>query len=229
MAQSSYTFFLAHAGGDTKVAQELRNLLHPDVPVFLDAVDLKPGDSWDVELPRHQRRALATIALLSSSVEPAYYLREEVASAIAFQRHDPETHRLIPVYLDGLPKDPSAVPYGMRVQHALDAAELGIAGVAAELRKVAGDLAGVAPPSLPEDAPEPAERFATFDALCKLLAPQFDEIIFRVGAPTQHMAPAREPLARRALDLVQWAEQVGPDRMADLSGAIRKVAPGALG
>jgi hypothetical protein len=125
------TFFIAHTGRDTERAKELRNLLHPDVPVFLDACDLQPGDEWDVKLARHQRAALATVAVLSSAVDPAYYLREEIANAITLQRQDPDTHRLIPVYLDGLPRNPMDVPYGLRVRHALDARELGMSGVAA--------------------------------------------------------------------------------------------------
>jgi hypothetical protein len=228
MSQPRYTFFLAHAGRDTECAKELRNLLHPDVEVFLDAYDLDPGDEWDIELPRRQRQAQATIALLSSATETAYYLREEIASAIAYQRHEPDTHRLIPVYLDGIPKDPSKIPYGMRVRHALDAALLGMAGVAAELKKVAADLTIAPSLSLPLDTPKPADRIAVFEALCKILPAMFEEIVFRLRAPKQYLAPTNEPLARRALDLVQWVEQGGPARMNDLCDAIRKVAPGVL-
>ena len=180
--------------------------------------------------PRRQRQALATVALLSASTEAAYYLREEIASAIAYQRHEPDTHRLIPVYLDGVPKNPAQIPYGMRVRHALDAARLGMVGVAAELKKVATALAIAPFPSLPLDMPEPADRIAIFDALCIFLPPQFDEIVFRVNAPKQYLAPTSESLARRALDLVQCgAEQGGSTRMNGLCNAIRKVAPGALG
>lgn len=212
-------FFMAHDGRDTERATELRNLLHPDVSVFLDTCDLVPGDEWDVELPRHQRQARATVALLSASTEAAYYLRGEIAAAIAYQRDKPDTHRLIPVYLDGVPKQ---IPYGMRVRHALDAARLGMVGVAAELKKVATALTIAPSPSLPPDMPEPADRIATFEALCTFLPPQFDEIVLRVNAPKQHLAPTSEPLARRVLDLVQWAEQGGPTRMNGLCGAIQK-------
>src|SRR5262245_40755187 len=110
MAQAEYVFFLAHVGADTDRAKELRNLLEPDIRTFLDAYDLEPGDPWDVELPKHQKRALATVALLSGKTESAYYLREEIATAIAYERHDPAVHRLIPVWLDGFPADPAAVP-----------------------------------------------------------------------------------------------------------------------
>lgn len=228
MARAPYVFFLAHAGPDTETAKELWKLLQPDLRVFLDARSLSPGDEWDVELPRRQREALATVVLLSSNTEAAYYLREEIANAIAFQRNEPDKHRIIPVYLDGIPKDPSRIPYGVRVRHALDAGELGMNGVARELRKVAALLSGAPPASLPDDTPAPADRIALFDALCSLLFTQFDEVLFRLGAPKQHMVPASEPLARRALDLVQWVEQGGSARLTSLSRAIVKVAPGTL-
>jgi hypothetical protein len=225
---SEYTFFLAHAGCDTDRAKELRNLLQPDVRVFLDAYDLLPGDEWDIELPRYQRMSLATVALISSSTESAYYLREEINSAIAYQRQEPDKHRLIPVYIDGIPTDPARILYGMRVRHALDALKLGIKGVAHELKKVAVTLAGTPLPPTPLKAVEPADRFAIYDALSILLPIQFEEVLFRINAPKQHLAPSSEPLSRRALDLVQWAEQGGVTRSNELCSAIRKVAPGVL-
>jgi TIR domain len=228
MAGPRYTFFLAHSGRDTEHAKELRNLLHPDVSVFLDAIDLLPGDEWDMELPRRQRQAIATVAMLSSGTEAAYYLREEIASAIAYHRQEPDAHRLIPVYLDGTPKDPAQIPYGIRLRHCLDAARLGMAGVAVELKKVA-KLLGTSPvPSLPAYMPKPVDRIAIFDALSTLLVPQFEEILFRVNAPKQHLAPASEPLSRRALDVVQWAEQGGSIGVESLCNSIRKVVPGVL-
>lgn len=222
-------FFIAHAGRDTEPAKDLRNLLHPDVPVFLDAYDLQPGDEWDVTLARHQREALATVVVLSSAVDPAYYLREEIANAIALQRQDPDTHRLIPVYLDGLPRNPMDVPYGLRVRHALDARDLGMAGVAAELKRLAASLQGKPPAQIQDEAPAPVDRIAVFDALCRILDPMFSEVLFRIDAPSQQLAPASEPRTRRALDLVQWAEQGGAERMSRLALTIRRVAPGVLG
>jgi hypothetical protein len=223
-------FFLAHAGCDTDPARVLRNLLHPAVPVFLDACDLAPGEAWDTELPLRQRQSRATVALLSASTETAYYLREEIASAIAYARHDPGTHRLIPVYLDGTPQDPARIPYGLRQLHALDARRLGgMEGVAAELRKVAGTLIRAGLPSPPPETPAASDRIALFEALCRLLDPQFEEVIVRCDAPKAHLPPPGEPLARRALDLVQWAEQGEAARVATLREAIRQVAAGAPG
>jgi hypothetical protein len=226
MAETEYVYFLAHAGADTQRAEELRDLLEPGVRTFLDARELDPGDSWDIELPKYQRRSLATVALLSDKTEPAYYLREEIATAIAYERDDLRVHRLIPVWLDGLPGDPADVPYGVRGKHALDAARLGMTGVAEALAEMALKLSSEPPPALPEKLPEPADRFALYDALCKLNASMFDEVVFRMEAPLAHLAPATVSLARRALDLVQWSENQAS--LTRLTEVILRVAPGTL-
>jgi hypothetical protein len=228
MSQSDYLFFIAHAGADTEAAKKLRNLLAPTIRVFLDAYDLKPGDLWDVELPRHQKRSLATVALLSRNTELAYYLREEIATAIAMERDDPAGHRLIPVYLDGVPSDPKEIPYGVRVKHSLDAARLGMEGIAEELLKAAEPISQKALPPTPAEPPETVDRFVLYDAMCRLNTSMFEELLFRTAAPTAHMAPDTMPLARRALDLIQWAESQSPAKLKVLNQAVRRMAPGAF-
>jgi hypothetical protein len=228
MAHSAAVFFLAHAGSDREIAKELCDLLEPEIPVILDSSSLEAGGSWDLELPRLQRQALATVALLSSNTETAYYLREEIAAAIAFERAEPARHRLIPVYLNGIPKDVLEIPYGLRVRHSLDAVALGLAGVADELRKLAAGLDGLSPPPFQAGRSKAADRFAVFNALCRLLPTQFEEILFRLQAPRQHLAPPGEPLARRALDLIQWTELEGPVQSRALSDAIRVLVPGVF-
>jgi len=230
MTAARYLFFIAHAGPDMPRARELYDRLAPVAPTFLDAVDLDPGDQWDVQLPLRQRESAATLALVSASTAAAYYLREEIANAIAYQRHDPAGHRLVPIFLDGVPADPAAVPYGIRGLHALDMAKIGLDGVVAELAELAGGLAATPPPA-PYETAAPADRFAIYEALCRLLTPQFDEVVFRARMPRQHLAPASEPLARRALDLVQWSEQDEQDEQAGLdrlAAAVRRVAPHTL-
>jgi hypothetical protein len=224
MAAARYDYFIAHAGADVAAAKALRELLVPALHVFLDACDLEPGTAWDAGLAKAQRESAATVALLSPATEVAYYLREEIASAIAYQRHEPALHRLIPVYLNGVPRDPAQIPYGLRALHALDAGAGGLEAVAAQLVQMASGLAAPPPPS---PAPK-ADRFALYDALCALLPAMFAEVVFRLSAPAQHMAPASEPLSRRALDLVQWAEAQGDEKMRALDGAVRKVSPGVL-
>ncbi|MCG3194102.1 MAG: hypothetical protein DIJKHBIC_03359 [Thermoanaerobaculia bacterium] len=62
-------YFIAHAGRDTARAEALYDVLHPGVSCFLDKRDLLPGDDWDIELPKAQRLALATVVLVSASTE----------------------------------------------------------------------------------------------------------------------------------------------------------------
>lgn len=225
------TFFIAHAGKDVAKAEALYDALHPGIPCFLDRRDLLPGDEWDLALPKAQRRTLATVVLVSSAIDAAYYAREEIASAIAYQRADPDRHRLVPVYLDGRPSSPELVPYGLRVRHSLDMAEIGFAGVVAELKRLAArlqddpDAAAVPVPELP---PEARSLASLHDGLCKLLPAQFETVILRVNAPKHHLAPENVALARRAIDLVYWADQGGTARLATLRQAIDREAPGVL-
>jgi hypothetical protein len=222
-----YLFFIAHAGADLPRARELYDRLAPVAPTFLDAVDLEPGDQWDVQLLLRQRESAATVALVSASTAAAYYLREEIANAIAYQRHDPAGHRLVPIFLDGVPTDPVAVPYGIRGIHALDMARIGLDGVVAELAELADRLAAT-PRRTPSETTAPSDRYTIYDALCRLLTAQFEEVVFRVRMPRQHLAPASETLARRALDLVQWSEQDEQGGLDRLEATVRTVAPHIL-
>lgn len=227
MPTPRHTFFIAHAGPDSARARELRDRLAPDVSTFLDTVDLLAGDEWDLVLPRAQQEARATVVVVSGRVDSAYYLREEIAAAIAYQRADPAGHRLIPVYLDGLPA-PHDVPYGLRVRHALDAARLGLEGVVEELRRVAAELEG-RPVVLIPAAPAPSvPRLDLYEALCHLIDGQFTDVLFRIGAPTHELTPASAPRTDRARDLVMWAEGQGTARYDALVTLVRKAAPGRL-
>lgn len=227
MSDPGYVFFLAHAGPDAERALELRNLLEPGVRVFLDLVELRPGDIWSQELPKHQRRSRATIALVSHHVEWAYYLQEEIAYAIALERDDPAGHRLIPVFLDGIPRGQADIPYGLRVRHMLDAASLGLPGVVQELARIGAGLAGEPLPA-PPVLPPPTDRITLYNAICRLMPSQFAEVLFRVQAPVAHLAPETMPLARRALDLIQWAENEHEHQLQPLEAVLRQMAPGVL-
>lgn len=119
---ATYDLFLAHAGVDKVRAKELYRLLVPELRVFLD---------WDREIPKAQRQSQVTAILVSRATDAAYYLREEISAGIAIHRARPEEHRVIPVYLDGMPREPLEIPYGLRVLHAIDLpAEGGMAAVA---------------------------------------------------------------------------------------------------
>jgi hypothetical protein len=227
---ASWDFFLAHAGADTRDAEALYDLLAPDFRVFLDKRSLAPGDEWDLSIARAQRAARVTVVLVSSRYESAYYLREEIAAAIQLAGTTPDAHRVVPVFLDGWPAEASAVPHGLRIRNAIDAkAAGGMLGVAGELRKLAGNLAAtpVTPPPAPP-APQRYDRTELYDAICKLLPAQFDQLIFYLTLPPAQIAPALAPLATRAVDVVLLMEQQGSTGPERLGETIRKVSPGLL-
>lgn len=138
-----YDFFLAHASADKEAAEELFDFLSPPHRVFLDSRCLKLGDDWDVEISKAQRRSRITVVLASSRTEVAYYEREEIAAAINMARRD--THRVVPIYLDGWPDDESQVTYGLRLKHGLSATdESGLEHVASRLKELLAQLGGEA-------------------------------------------------------------------------------------
>ena len=177
---------------------------------------------------QHQRNSLATIVLISNAINSAYYLKDEIASAIAFHRKQPDTHKLIPVYLNGIPTDSYEIPYGLRTLHSLDAISLGFEGVATELRAMAKELDVLNAQIVPEITLNSVNKVVLFDALCKLLPSMFEEVLLRVDAPTNHIAPSNQPLANRALDLIQWSELKGNKGLSELSRTINRVAPNIM-
>jgi hypothetical protein len=110
-----YDFFIAHAGGDSALAEHLFDLLNDPARVFLDSRCMKHGDPWDLVLPEAQRRSRVTVVIVSPRTESAFYQREEIAAAIDLARR--ARHRVVPVFVGGPPSEDSAVPYGLRRLH----------------------------------------------------------------------------------------------------------------
>ncbi len=131
-----WDFFLAHAGEDKAIAEELYAALAAGgrARVFLDFKCLKLGDDWAEALAAAQRASRVTAVLVSEKTQRAYYQREEIAAAIDIARHDPGDHRVVPIYLDGQPNDRSSIPFGLRLKHGLAWVDSGgAAGVAKRL------------------------------------------------------------------------------------------------
>ncbi len=82
--------------------------------MFLDARSIEPGERWDRVIPRAQRDARATVVLVTRACDDAFYLGDEIATAIARRREAPEAHTVVPAALDGMPADVFALPYGLR-------------------------------------------------------------------------------------------------------------------
>jgi len=232
MTTSSYVYFLAYAGPDADRAETLHAILAPRVRVFRDVSGLTPGTSWHAELPKFQAACRATVALLSEHAQAAPWLGDEIARAIELERANPTAHTLIPVFLDGRPSALGAIPSGVFARTFLDASKLGMHGVGAELEKLASVLlmgfatpAAIPTPSISEANPN---RHNLYDAMCRLNGSQFEELLFRTGAPLAHIAPRTRAQAERALELLQWFETQADPTLLALARAIRGIAPGVL-
>ncbi len=225
-----HVYFLAHASADKPLVRQLHAALtRAGVSCFLDEVDVLPGDEWDLVIPRAQRACASTLVLVSARYDAAYYLRDEVHTAIAQGRKPGSEHRIVPIYVDG-PPDP--MPYGLRLKQGLDLAALGMDEVVARLVALAAKLtAGGAPPAAPAPPPPACDRKQLYDALCEIqrVGGMFEEILaFELPGAASYIAPAMASPAQRAGDLVQWASLQGGDTLDRLCRAARKRAPGLL-
>jgi hypothetical protein len=219
-----FDLFLAHPSADKPSARTLYDLLQPGVRVFLDERSILPGVRWDQEIPAAQRASRATVILVSSHADAAWYLSDEVVTAIALHRAAPDAHLIIPVRLD--PDAP--LPYGLSHVQALDAGAVGgLAGVAARLREILREepwapqdvKPGGGPAASQTEAPRqtapPPPAQAPSVGRCdhrrlharmtKLTDPIFEEILFYAEIERRHVAPPNAPLSARILDVAQLA------------------------
>jgi HAD superfamily phosphoserine phosphatase-like hydrolase len=114
-----WDFFIAHAGADKPIAEQLYDLLADGARVFLDSRCLELSDDWDTQIAAAQRTSLVTVVLVSPKTLQAYYEREEVAAAIALARNARERHRVVPLYLEPDDSISDTAPYGLTLKHGL--------------------------------------------------------------------------------------------------------------
>jgi hypothetical protein len=203
-----YDLFLAHPSVNKPSARALYDLLQPDVRVFLDERSLQPGDRWDREIPAAQRASRATVILISSHTDQAWYLGDEIVTAIALHRAAPEAHMLVPVLLEpGLPVRARA--YGLNHVHSIDAvAEGGLTGVAARLRAIVARLRKQTAPLLIVPAVTvggACDHVRLHDRLARLTDTIFEQILLHARVDRGLIAPATARLADRILDVAQLA------------------------
>ena len=141
----AWDLFLAHAGVDEPIAKALYALLTPYCRVFLDTECLLLGDDWDHQLAVAQRQSRITVVLLSAKFDKAYYQREEIAAAISLAREASQSHRVVPVYLDGATARYEDVPYGLRLKHGLHLGASQLEEIADRLRDLVARITGEQP------------------------------------------------------------------------------------
>lgn len=204
---ATYDLFLAHPSADKPSARALYDLLQPDVRAFLDERSLPPGAHWDREIPAAQQASRATVILISSHADTAWYLRDEIVTAIALHRTAPAAHGLLPVLLE----PGAALPYGLSHVQAIDAAaEGGLAGVAARLREVVARLRGQGVPSpavaeVGRGGAGGCDHVRLHERLSRLTDVIFEQIVFYVQIDRSLIAPSNAPLATRILAVAQLA------------------------
>lgn len=154
-----YDLFLAHSSADKNRAMDLYQLLKPDLRVFFDKESVLPGDDWTQVIPAALRDSAATAVLVSKVDENSFYTRDEIVAAIAWLRARNQERRVVPVYLDGLPEDPTKVPYGLHHIQGIDSVvEGGLKGVAAKLKALVVRLKGAGAPVSKGDEVSKLER-----------------------------------------------------------------------
>lgn len=204
VATARYDLFLAYPSANKPSARALYDLLQPDVRVFLDERSLQPGDRWDQQIPAAQRASRATVILISPHADAAWYLGDEIVTAIALHRAAPAAHVLVPVVLEpGAP-----VPYGLSHVQAIDTvAERGLAGVAARLREVVARIRGHAEPLpvMPAVSSGGCDHVHLHHRLTKLTDVLFEQILLYVRVDRSLIAPRTARLADRILDVAQLA------------------------
>jgi len=85
--------------------------------VFLDSRCIGYGEDWGRRISEAQRRAGATLVLVTANTGASYYQREEMAGALALARR-PGGHRVLSVFV-AENVDELDVPYGLRLRHGI--------------------------------------------------------------------------------------------------------------
>ena len=139
-----WDLFLAHAGPSSPEVECLYDELASKCKVFLDSRCLIPGDDWDFKILEAQRQSRVSVVVVSDDTPESYYQREEIAAAIGMARNCPQTHRVVPVYLNDRAKGSDSLPYGLRIKQGISFKEKGGAqGVAAELLRLLSQLQAI--------------------------------------------------------------------------------------
>ena len=153
-----YDVFIAHAGRDATRAHAMYMALEErGVKTFLDSEALRPGDRWTDVIPKALHSSRMTAVLVSRGSRDAHYLGEEIVLAVDLARDTDSSHRVVPIYLDGRPRDPEDKPYGLESVQAIDLRRRGLESTADELAELLGQM----PTEDDHEAPETELAYLT--------------------------------------------------------------------
>lgn len=202
-----YDLFLAYPSANRSSARALHDLLQSDVRVFFAERSLQPSDRWDQEILAAQRASRATVLMISRQSDAAWYLSDEIITAIGLHRASPGAHRLVPVLLErGI-----AMPYCIGRVAALDAtAAGGLERLADWLRGQVEQIRRQPAPLLSASGPASGVRarsnhFRLYDQLVRLSDSIFEQVVSDAGIEREMLASRTAALAERALDVAQLA------------------------
>src|SRR6201999_4676286 len=91
--------------------------------------------------------SMMTIVLVSRNSGKAYFQREEIQTAINLSRQYPGHHKVIPVYLDGMPDDATDFMYGLRLIQGIDYTRITMQQLVAEIGMIADKMKPLQPVS----------------------------------------------------------------------------------
>jgi hypothetical protein len=195
--------FLAYPSAIRAVAAALSEQLKGKVRVFRGERATSLGERREELVPAAQYAARATVLLTSSRASAAWYLGDEVLTALALHRAAPAAHRLVVVRLEpGL-----TVPAPLGVPEMIDAAQAGgLAGVASELFALITELRRR--PASPRAATRPkleARHFQLHERLARLNSAMFEQIVATARVDLAELGPRMTPVADRAISVAQLA------------------------
>ena len=227
----TWDLFLAHASADKPRVRPLVAALRAlGLRVFLDEDSIPLGAEWDLFIPKAQRESRATVVCISAAYVAAFYERSEVHFGIALKRRG--AHAVLPIYLDGRP-GPDDVLYGLNLLQGLVLPDLGIAETARRIAEAvaalpAAPVSGAPAPAAPGPAaPPPVSPAALFEALVRLAASSFGELVFRSGLPASSLLPDTVDQTRRAINLIERASEA-PGGYEALVATLRGMRPGIV-
>jgi hypothetical protein len=113
---SRWDFFLSHRSADTPVAARLKEALGPPATVFLDVDSIGDGEESLMAVREALDSSLVYVFVLWWDTKVFNYVRVELEYAIQLFRDNPNTSRIVPLYLNRDSQPPSTeVPLGLGV------------------------------------------------------------------------------------------------------------------